>query len=189
LKICSKCKSFKDENCFNKCKSNKDGLMNYCKDCQHLYSKNWKKQNPEQNKRLSKKFYENNKERIKKSVSKYKKQNKEKILKSLKEWIKKNPEKVKAYKKISKGKRKSIYKTTDITSSFLVCLKEEVKNCPMCGNLLNDVDKNPNQYNLDHIIPLNVGGKHSKDNVRYICRRCNVNRPKIGKDIMEKINA
>lgn len=163
--------------------------MNYCKDCQHFYTKNWKKQNYEQHKKLNKKYYDNNIDKVKERINNYKRQNKEKVLKSLREWAKKNPEKIKIYRKISKGKRRSVYKITDIDSSFLIKLKEETKNCPKCGNSLNDIDKSPDQYNLDHIIPLNIGGKHSKDNVRYICRKCNINRPKNGKDVMELINA
>ncbi len=45
MKTCSKChikKSFSD---FNKSKSGKNGIMNYCKDCQKDYNEKWRKNN------------------------------------------------------------------------------------------------------------------------------------------------
>jgi hypothetical protein len=36
---------------------------------------------------------------------------------------------------------------------------------------------------LDHIVPLIVGGAHSPDNARIICKRCNAGRPLDGSDV------
>jgi hypothetical protein len=44
-----------------------------------------------------------------------------------------------------------------------------------CGESL----KASNRH-LDHILPLCVGGKHLKINVRYLCGLCNCRRPRDG---------
>lgn len=41
----------------------------------------------------------------------------------------------------------------------------------------------PNSKQLDHILPLNIGGTHTVGNVRIICRTCNLARPKDGSDL------
>ena len=41
------------------------------------------------------------------------------------------------------------------------------------------------QRQLDHIIPLNIGGLNIKNNVRYICGKCNNHRPKDGSDYFQ----
>ena len=38
---------------------------------------------------------------------------------------------------------------------------------------------------IDHILPINVGGMHRKNNIRIICKKCNLKRPKDGKDIKQ----
>ncbi len=76
-------------------------------------------------------------------------------------------------------------KETDLTSEYLRNKRKEVTNCPLCGCELTNKNNNPNQYNLDHIIPLCVGGKHFKRNVRYICRTCNLSRRLDGSDLLE----
>lgn len=51
-----------------------------------------------------------------------------------------------------------------------------------CGVRMADVPFLPNSKELDHIVPLNVGGTHTIGNVRIICRRCNTGRPLDGSD-------
>lgn len=47
MKTCPKCKSVKDNNCFGKNKSRKDGLRCYCKECESLYAKSQYAKNPD----------------------------------------------------------------------------------------------------------------------------------------------
>lgn len=78
--------------------------------------------------------------------------------------------------------RRARCKETDITPDFLVLLKEETRYCPLCGVKLVD-ERCDDQYNLDHVTPLNIKGPHMKSNVRYICRKCNLARPDDGSDL------
>lgn len=116
-----------------------------------------------------KEYYNNNKEYL---IKKQKKYRKTKI--------------GKAIDKNKQHKRRSSCKITDITSKWLVELKENTIYCSLCGDEMNENLNNPKQKHLDHIIPLNskCGGTHTMNNVRYICSDCNLRRPKDGSDIL-----
>ena len=45
------------------------------------------------------------------------------------------------------------------------------ENCPFCGRRLT-----PQNAEIDHIIPVRLGGKSEPDNLRYVCRECNVSK-------------
>ena len=80
----------------------------------------------------------------------------------------------------------SLQENTDITIDFMIQLRKDNPNCAMCHGLLTN-KKGDNQTHLDHIIPLNVGGKHEIRNVRLVCRKCNLSRPKDGRDVLFSI--
>jgi 5-methylcytosine-specific restriction endonuclease McrA len=52
---------------------------------------------------------------------------------------------------------------------------------------MSDKPQLPNSKELDHIVPLGVGGTHTVGNVRIICRDCNLRRPKDGSDYVGPI--
>jgi hypothetical protein len=80
-------------------------------------------------------------------------------------------------------KRRAITKTTDITSQWLKVLWDETTHCVECGKQMENHSKYPDGRHLDHVIPLCLGGLHLTNNVRYICAKCNLSRPKNGSDI------
>jgi hypothetical protein len=61
-------------------------------------------------------------------------------------------------------------------------LRIEAEVCPLCDSPMTDVAGRPNTKELDHIVPLIVGGTNARENLRVICRRCNQQRPKDGSD-------
>ena len=64
-----------------------------------------------------------------------------------------------------------------LETRFLIGLRLSTAYCELCFVLLDEV-----RVDLDHVRPVAVGGLHSTDNVRFICKRCNQQRPKSGKD-------
>lgn len=67
--------------------------------------------------------------------------------------------------------------------------KTETTHCELCGiELDSNGSKYPNGKQLDHITPLNVGGMHTKDNIRFICLKCNVSRPHDGSDNLKLVS-
>ena len=84
-------------------------------------------------------------------------------------------------------KRRSSVKDTDITTAWLKDLKQNATDCPLCDIPMETHGKYPNGKQLDHILPLNVGGEHKMNNVRYICAKCNIQRPKDGSDLLKLV--
>jgi 5-methylcytosine-specific restriction endonuclease McrA len=71
---------------------------------------------------------------------------------------------------------------TDITPEYELMLRAKAKRCSLCTVKLTDQPYLPNSKELDHIIPKGIGGTHTIGNVRILCRRCNIARPKDGSD-------
>lgn len=190
-KVCTKCKKEKPATEFHKLRLSKDGLRNRCKECRKADSAEYVKNNYETKIKL---YKEANKEKLKEYQSsynlKYYDKNKEKILLQVSEYTANNIEKIKVYKKEyrktdiykashcnSTSKKRTEGQPSDITAKWLLELRQATEKCELCQtDLLN------NNVHLDHIKPIVVGGTHTKDNVRYICKKCNLSRPRDGKD-------
>lgn len=172
------------------------GIDNICKQCNAIKSREFSNKHPGRKKELDKRYRKKNKERLSlKSKKNYEENREEKLLKA-KQYYAENTEKIKVrvsnYRQTPKGKfvkinssnkRRSKEKEGKIDTGDLIILSKETSNCEMCGIKLND-----NNKQLDHIIPLNVGGSHKINNVRYICSSCNLSRPRDGRDIINKFD-
>lgn len=144
----------------------------------------------------NKKYYQDNKDKLIENQKEYYKKNQQKRKQYNKSYYKQNKEvlckKQRDYNKTDKGKivdsnkrhkRRAQMKQTDITNEWLLNLKQNSFHCPICSCELNEIQYDSQSKNLDHIIPLNIGGKHIMNNVRYICQSCNLGRPEDGSDL------
>jgi 5-methylcytosine-specific restriction endonuclease McrA len=152
MKRCPNCEEYKEFGEFHRNKHNKDGYHFWCKKCRKYDG--------------SRRDY----------MRKYTKSDKWKA------WVRQ-------YRKTEKGrasyiaynsKRRAKCRDTDITSDWLLSIKGTT--CPVCDTEMNDIWCDPHSRNLDHIIPLCKGGKHMKDNVRYVCQTCNLTKYNRGDD-------
>lgn len=75
----------------------------------------------------------------------------------------------------------------DVTPDVELKLRGEARACPLCEVRLIDEPYQPASKELDHIVPLGVGGTHTVGNVRIICRQCNLERPKDGSDFVGQV--
>jgi hypothetical protein len=78
--------------------------------------------------------------------------------------------------------RRTKLRMTDVTIDYERALRRKAKICPLCKVRLVSEPFTPRSKELDHILPINVGGTHTIGNVRIICRQCNQERPKDGTD-------
>lgn len=89
MKVCSKCREFRDDSCFVKDSSKKDGLYPSCKECyksayqenrqSHIVrSKNWRANNREKFLRKKRDYYGKNRDRLRLEMAQYHERNKEK---------------------------------------------------------------------------------------------------------------
>lgn len=81
------------------------------------------------------------------------------------------------------SKRRTAQRFTDITAAFERELRRRIRRCILCSTWMTSKPGKPNSKQLDHIIPIVLGGTHTIGNVRIICRTCNLSRPKDGSDL------
>lgn len=212
-KICTKCKKEKKLEEFHKHPSGQFGRHPRCMECRREEKRIEYKKNSEYYKIKSSEYFKNNKEKIlDKNKIRYE-EKKEKYLSRQKEYYIENKNKKIEYQREyyhshkeeqrervhqkrkdgkfksidanHRHKRRALCKNTDITNEWLKELRENSIICPLCGKEMKDLSLfyHPDQKQLDHIAPLNTGGMHTKDNVRFICGNCNNTRPKDGSDV------
>lgn len=80
--------------------------------------------------------------------------------------------------------RRRGYPNADVTTGAIRAMKRAARRCRICAVFMLNAHGRPQSKELDHIIPLNVGGRHILANLRIICRRCNLLRPKDGSDVI-----
>jgi len=152
-----------------------------CKACAIIRVKKWIENNREKhNKKCaawSKKYPENGRARS----AKYRQKNITSILQKDKErrakdpakyvlasrnYAKKYPDKVNAKNAERRAKIKGQFGI--VSKNIIQKLKELQKGkCPCCNKLLGD------NYHLDHIVPLSLGGKHEDSNLQLLIANCN----------------
>jgi hypothetical protein len=77
---------------------------------------------------------------------------------------------------------------SDITAKQEAEMRRKAKDCPLCSVRMVSVPGLPASKELDHILPICVGGTHTLGNVRIVCRFCNQHRPKDGSDFTGQLS-
>ena len=70
-------------------------------------------------------------------------------------------------------------KFTDVSSSYEMNLRQSARRCAICDEMLTA------HRHVDHIVPVELGGTHTRDNLRVTCPKCNLSRPRDYSDIGE----
>lgn len=81
-------------------------------------------------------------------------------------------------------RRVHLRERADLTPAYEATLRRNAKRCPVCRRKMIDAPYQSRSKELDHIVPVNIGGTHTVGNVRIICRGCNVARPYDGSDLV-----
>jgi 5-methylcytosine-specific restriction endonuclease McrA len=99
------------------------------------------------------------------------------------------PEERAAAKRNAKLRRRSLERDSDVATSDLAGMIAAADRCPLCAVQMTPTGANAmTEKTVDHIVPLNVGGKHTMANIRVVCRDCNLRRPRDGSDIVEQVS-
>lgn len=184
--------------CSKECRSkNKRKSKDHIKKGNNRRAKEWRSRNKDYGKSKTikdyKKFwYENNKKRIleerklrydsnPKKAKEYKKNNKEKILTYNRIYSKTDI--AKASYRNSQHKRRVVEKNTDVDSCWIKEQKKLAIFCPLCDYKMEEDGRKMKGKTMDHVITINKGGLHKKNNILYVCRECNLTRPKNNSDI------
>jgi 5-methylcytosine-specific restriction endonuclease McrA len=147
MKSCEFCKLKKPLIAFSKYKTTKDGFARRCKECEKERKYRYQKENAE--------LYS-----IKRKL--YRQKNKEAITAYHRLWTQKNLLK----KNLYSHKRRNLLKEN---GSFEIIAKDikrlKASDCFYCGSKDN--------LQIDHIIPIAKGGRHSIGNLVMACQPCN----------------
>lgn len=166
MKLCRGCNTEKPLEDFTIVARNKNGRHSKCRICYSTYMREWSRQNRKVvNARVLKRHHANAEKLNWERKLRYE-ANKEQHLKATNEWQKNNKEKVTAYKAANAYKRRAQKKQGGV---FKVSTEEIIKlrrqKCFYC--------KENDGFTIDHVIPLDKGGRHAIGNLVACCKSCN----------------
>ena len=177
---CTKCGTTKPYDDFAKKSSAKDGRASACKSCNAAWQKanpdkvkqanaKWRAADPARTKDYYKRYYESNTESIRQSSALWRSKNVESEKTRTAKWHAENPESARLSglnrraNKASSGGRLS----KGLANRLFVL---QVGKCPCCKQPLGD------DYHLDHIQPLALGGSNTDDNIQLLRKTCNLQK-------------
>jgi 5-methylcytosine-specific restriction endonuclease McrA len=159
------------ENSKKRYEEKKDEILAYQKE---LYRKNKEEKLKKQRERritnrskvleIEKSYRDKNKEKCKQSKQRYINKNKEKILSASRDWRERNRSRVKTYWQNRKKRISGLSISIDLVDRLLVLQRGK---CACCGETLGT------NYEIDHIIPLALGGINEDTNIQLLRKTCN----------------
>lgn len=147
-------------------KNNREKLRQYKK---RHYRENRKrilarvKQYREDNPEKRKQYHKDNRDHLSASRKRYYRENRERELTSSKQWKENNPEKNREYNHRRRSLRMNNGGT--LTAQDIRMIKTKNTECAICHSAGN--------LELDHIIPLSLGGRNEPQNIQVLCKHCN----------------
>jgi hypothetical protein len=180
-KCCTKCSTVKKIYLFNRNSQAKDGCTTQCKECQKKnahksYAKN-------KHKRNYKKYYQEHKESKQAQSRQYYQEHKEEMAAKHAKYRATHKGK-KAMHKAHAKRARALKENTGIPYTREMIIERDCRGgtnpiCYLCGELIND----PGIIQLDHVIPVVMGGKDCFTNIACTHEKCNLSKSKDGREI------
>ena len=181
MKKCSRCGETKTVDQFSKRARSKDGLNHWCKDCNKAECSRWYADNGEKARAAMADWRATNFEKKKASDSEWAKKNPEKVRAAKAKWQKANPEKCRDKLSRHRSENPDKYRVYNQNRRAMKALsggrlshwlserlfKLQRGKCACCGLPLGD------NYHLDHIMPLALGGANEDSNIQLLRQSCN----------------
>jgi 5-methylcytosine-specific restriction endonuclease McrA len=178
-KTCTKCGQIKPYSEFNNRKASPDGKQPLCRECEHQRQReynaknsarntaravDWNKTNKARRKEIRDGYLNRFPDRRKNTLKKYHDKNRQLLNAKARKHRQANMEQARSYVLARRGRIKA--------SAKLVTVKEIIKMyasvCTYCGS--------SDKIEIDHIVPLSKGGRHSIGNLTPACRMCNASK-------------
>ena len=80
--------------------------------------------------------------------------------------------------------RRGVQSTGELPLGVVRSMKRCASDCPLCGVAMLDEPNAPRSKELDHVVPISLGGAHHPANVRVICKTCNASRGNKASDLV-----
>lgn len=181
MKQCTKCGVEKPLSEFSMCRSSRDGKQWRCKACHSAANATAYAVDPEQKKAKSAAWFMANKEKAPATSAAWRTANcmrkratnaalyaadPERKKARMAAWVKANPEKVRVIQHNRRARKRAVGgKLSSSLPVRLFALQHGKRAC--CGQPLGD------NFHLDHIMPLALGGTNTDDNIQLLRQRCN----------------
>lgn len=123
----------------------------------------------------NRRYREENREKVLEYARRYREENPEKVSESLRRSREKNPERVRQYRQ---ARRARLADALDEVFPPVEVYERDGWVCGICGEPVDANLKHPNPLSpsLDHIVPLALGGRHSRANTQLAHLVCNVRK-------------
>lgn len=161
-KTCTKCKQTKPIDGYPKKKSSPTGFASTCKDCTNARKRAWNAANKEKVSEMNRRSYLKNPSAYKDNARSWYLNNKEKAYQNARNYLAKNPGLANSYSHRRRTKLAQS-ETFEIRPSFLKRLY--LSPCIYCGSC--------GVIEADHVIPIELNGRHSEGNLVPACVSCN----------------
>lgn len=118
-----------------------------------------------------------NKERFAAATKAWRKNNLDKCRQFGRNWKARNPEKNSASRRIRRAKLRAAGPPPKI-ADLLALMARQNNQCMgcYCDIALKPITENQRRAELDHIMPVALGGTNSIENLQYLCKNCNASK-------------
>mgnify|MGYP000882079715 CR=1 FL=1 len=197
-KTCPRCsQNLHTDNFYKTSRKSGDGFSGYCRACTTQKARDWQKENPEALAKIHAKRYakfatgelvrtEEQKAGIRAASDSWRKRNIDKARivsrESKRRAKERNPELYRAKQAIQFHRRRCEKKgyPSDVTvEDWLALLDVFGRACPFCGG-------KPAVLDLDHLMPIHLGGYNVVGNIVPICRPCNAQKSRKAPEVFAK---
>jgi 5-methylcytosine-specific restriction endonuclease McrA len=170
-KTCIKCGQHLPLTEFHRTPNNRDGRTGSCKPCRNAYQKAWTESLPEDHRNarrdrhnaVNREYKSKNRRKIGEYTARTRDQNTARH----RAWRKANPDKWGAIIRASDGRRRACKKGGMGGPEVREWWASQKKVCHWCGK------RCAKDAEMDHIVPLKLGGAHEAHNLCVACRDCN----------------
>ena len=164
-RCCLKCGKEKEAHEFRKNRRYLNGLTSWCKTCHEEYRRHWRIKNREHQRHMDALSARRRRAALKaRTHYALSPEYRERMKQNVREWRKTHPDWRKNH-----ARRHTYGELREAVLTFIA--ERDGWLCTLCGKSL-DLPK----ASYDHIVPVMMGGPHRLDNLRMVCKPCNMQR-------------